>query len=68
MAEQKKAVLMVHIDQYQGQLWQAALETQQLEVTWESPNCDLVQYLEQCDHQNLPNLLLMDIAPVLIHI
>ncbi len=62
MAEQKKAVLMVHIDQYQGQLWQAALETQQLEVTWESPNCDLVQYLEQCDRQNLPNLLLMDIA------
>ena len=62
MAEQKKAVLMVHIDQNQGQLWQTALETQQLEVTWESPTCDLVQYLEQCDRQHLPHLLLMDMA------
>lgn len=62
MAEQKKAVLMVHIDQEQGQLWQAALETQQLDVTWESAKHDLVQYLGNCDRQNLPDLLLMDMA------
>ena len=30
MAEQKKAVLMMHIDQEQGQLWETALSTQQL--------------------------------------
>jgi len=62
MAEQKKAVLMVHIDQEQGQLWQAALETQQLTVTWENAKQDLVQYLGNCDRQNLPDLLLMDMA------
>ncbi|MFM7887223.1 MAG: hypothetical protein ACKPCM_11150 [Pseudanabaena sp.] len=62
MAGQKKVVLMVHIDQDQGQLWQAVLKTQQLDVTWESPTCDLVQYLEHCDLDNLPTLLLIDIA------
>jgi CheY-like chemotaxis protein len=62
MAEQKKAVLMIHIDQEQGQLWQAALETQQLVVAWEKSTTNLVQYLETCDRQNLPNLLLMDMA------
>ena len=44
MAEQKKAVLMIHIDQEQGQLWQAALETQQLVVAWEKSTTNLVQY------------------------
>jgi len=62
MAEQKKAVLMMHTDQEQGQLWQTALATQQLEVTWENTQFDLVQYLEKCDRQKLPDLLLMDMA------
>ncbi|MBD2178799.1 hypothetical protein H6F42_17915 [Pseudanabaena sp. FACHB-1998] len=62
MAEQKKAVLMIHIDQEQGQLWQSALETQQLNVVWESLSLDLVQYLGNCDRQNLPALLLLDMA------
>ena len=62
MAEQKKAVLMIHTDQEQGQLWQTALETQQLAVTWAKSTLNLVQYLETCDRQNLPDLLLMDMA------
>lgn len=62
MAEQKKAVLMIHIDQEQGQLWQSALETQQLDVVWENVSLDLVQYLGKCDRQALPALLLMDMA------
>ncbi len=62
MAEQKKAVLMMHIDQEQGQLWQTALATQLLDVVWENTPFDLVQYLGNCDRQKLPNLLLMDMA------
>lgn len=62
MAEQKKAVLMIHTDQEQGQLWQTALETQQLAVTWQKATCDLVQYLQNCDRQALPDLLLIDMA------
>ena len=62
MAEQKKAVLMMHTDQAQGELWQTALATQQLEVIWENISLDLVQYLEKCDRQQLPDLLIMDMA------
>jgi hypothetical protein len=51
MAETKKAVLMMHTDQAQGELWQTALATQQLEVIWENISLDLVQYLEKCDRQ-----------------
>ncbi|MFM7600091.1 MAG: hypothetical protein ACKO7R_02670 [Pseudanabaena sp.] len=62
MAEQKKAVLMMHTDQAQGELWQTALVTQQLDVIWENISLDLVQYLEKCDRQQLPDLLIMDMA------
>ena len=62
MAEPKKAVLMMHTDQVQGKLWQAALATQQLDVVWQNVSLDLVQYLEKCDRQNLPDLLIMDMA------
>lgn len=62
MAEPKKAVLMMHTDQAQGELWQTALVTQQLDVIWENTSLDLVQYLEKCDRQNLPDLLIMDMA------
>jgi CheY-like chemotaxis protein len=62
MAEPKKAVLMMHTDQAQGELWQTALVTQQLDVVWENTSLDLVQYLEKCDRQNLPDLLIMDMA------
>lgn len=62
MSEQKKAVLMMHTDQGQGQLWQTALATQQLEVIWEKASIDLVQYLDTCDQQYLPDLLLVDMA------
>jgi CheY-like chemotaxis protein len=62
MAETKKAVLMMHTDQAQGQLWQTALETQLLDVVWENVSLDLVQYLEKCDRQKLPDLLIMDMA------
>jgi hypothetical protein len=62
MSEQKKAVLMMHADQGQGQLWQTALATQQLEVIWEKDSIDLVQYLDTCDQRYLPDLLLVDMA------
>ncbi len=62
MSEQKKAVLMMHTDQEQGQLWQTALVTQQLEVIWEKASIDLVQYLDTCDQKYLPDLLLVDMA------
>lgn len=62
MAEKTKSVLMVHTDQAQGELWQAALSTQQLDVIWQNTSLDLVQYLEQCDRQDLPDLLIMDMA------
>ncbi|PZV12983.1 MAG: hypothetical protein DCF20_16560 [Pseudanabaena sp.] len=62
MAELKKAVLMMHTDQAQGELWQAALATQQLDVIWENVSLDLVQYLEKCDRQKLPDMLIMDMA------
>ena len=62
MSEQRKAVLMMHTDQGQGQLWQTALATQQLEVIWEKESIDLVQYLKTCDQQYLPDLLLVDMA------
>ena len=66
MAENKKAVLMMHTDQAQGELWQTALATQQLDVIWENVSLDLVQvleqYLEKGDRQKLPDLLIMDMA------
>jgi len=62
MAEKRKAVLMMHIDQAQGELWRTALSSQQLDVTWENVSLDLVQYLEKCDRQNIPDLLIMDMA------
>jgi CheY-like chemotaxis protein len=62
MAEPRKAVLMMHTDQAQGELWQTALETQQLDVIWENISLDVVQYLEKCDRHNLPDLLIMDMA------
>lgn len=62
MSEQKKAVLMIHTDQEQGLLWQAVLSTQQLDVIWESTPLDLIEYLEECDRQKLPDLLIMDTA------
>jgi len=62
MAETKKAVLMMHTDRAQGELWQTALATQQLDVIWENISLDLIQYLEKCDRQNLPNLLIVDMA------
>ena len=62
MAETKKAVLMMHTDQAQGELWQTALATQQLDVIWENISLDLVQYLEKCDRNKLPDLLIMDMA------
>ncbi|WP_201322223.1 response regulator [Pseudanabaena sp. lw0831] len=62
MAETKKAVLMMHTDKAQGELWQTALATQQLDVIWENISLDLVQYLEKCDRHELPDLLIMDMA------
>jgi CheY-like chemotaxis protein len=62
MAESKKAVLMMHTDQAQGELWQTALATQQLDVIWENISLDLVRYLEKCDRNELPDLLIMDMA------
>jgi hypothetical protein len=62
MAEQKKAVLMMHTDQEQGQLWQTALATQQLDIIWEKTQLDLVQFLGGCDRQFLPDLLIMDMS------
>lgn len=62
MAALKKAVLMMHTDQAQGELWQTALETQQLDVVWENVSLDLVQYLENCDRLKLPDLLIVDMA------
>ena len=62
MAETKKAVLMMHTDQAQGELWHTALATQQLDVIWENISLDLVQYLEKCDRNELPDLLIMDMA------
>ncbi|MFN5613690.1 MAG: hypothetical protein ACK491_20155, partial [Pseudanabaena sp.] len=62
MSETKKAVLMMHTDQAQGELWKTALATQQLDVIWENISLDLVQYLEKCDRHELPDLLIMDMA------
>ncbi|OIP72885.1 MAG: hypothetical protein AUK48_10810 [Oscillatoriales cyanobacterium CG2_30_44_21] len=62
MAEKTKAVLMVHTDRAQGELWQTALSSQQLDVTWQNTSLDLVQYLEKCDRQDLPDLMIMDMA------
>ena len=62
MAEQKKAVLMMHIDQEQGQLWETALSTQQLDVIWEKTQLDVVKFFGECDRQLLPDLLLMDMS------
>jgi CheY-like chemotaxis protein len=62
MAEQKKAVLMMHIDQEQGQLWQTALSTQQLDVIWEKTQLDVVKFFGECDRKFLPDLLLMDMS------
>ena len=62
MTETRKAVLMMHTDQAQGELWQTALSSQQLDVLWEKTSSDLVQYLEKCDRHSLPDLLLVDMA------
>lgn len=62
MPEQKKAILMMHTDQKQGQLWHTALATQQLDIIWENTPFDLIQYLENCDRHRLPSLLLIDMA------
>ncbi len=53
---------MMHIDQEQGQLWETALSTQQLDVIWEKTQLDLVKFFGKCDRQLLPDLLLMDMS------
>jgi len=53
---------MMHTDQEQGQLWQTALSTQQLDVIWEKTQLDVVKFFGECDRQLLPDLLLMDMS------
>ncbi len=62
MSETKKTVLMSQLDVEQGKIWQAALESQQLEVVWESTDTDLVELLISKSQSAtvLPDLLLID--------
>ncbi|MEE3718958.1 hypothetical protein V2H45_19620 [Tumidithrix elongata RA019] len=61
MAELKRTVLMTHLDQDQGKIWQISLTHQGVDVIWDMANVDLVERLEQLlRSNNLPDLLLMD--------
>lgn len=64
MAELQKTVLMVHLDEEQGKIWQLAIASQQIEVVWEPIDIDFVELLKSTKQNNLPlpDLLLMDIG------
>lgn len=57
-----KSVLMSHSVQFQGDIWQAALTSQGLSVTWQAAELDIKQTLAQMQSKGygLPDLLLVD--------
>ncbi len=64
MAGDKQNVLMVHLDDRQGELWRVALESQGFVVRSLSPSTDLVEFLSQTPQTSeaFPDLLLVDMG------
>lgn len=58
-----KTVLMTQLSKTQGKLWQAALVSQGISVTWEPSTANLTQVINHIEEsgQKLPDLLLLDI-------
>lgn len=58
----EQSVLMSHSLQLQGEIWQAALTSQGVSVTWQAADTDLMSTLEQMKVSGyaLPDLLLID--------
>ena len=60
--DSKASVLMCHSFQFQGEIWQAALTSQGLSVTWQADKVDIKATLAKMHSVGypLPDLLLMD--------
>lgn len=56
------SILMSHAFQFQGEIWQAALTSQGLSVTWQAAALDIKQTLVQMQNNGyrLPDLILLD--------
>ncbi|AFY74699.1 hypothetical protein Syn7502_02761 [Synechococcus sp. PCC 7502] len=57
-----KTVLMLQLDEQQGRIWDAALQSQGIQVDWRPANVDVVEMLKTIDAKALPDLLIMDIG------
>ncbi|MEE3719661.1 HAMP domain-containing sensor histidine kinase [Tumidithrix elongata RA019] len=60
----KKSILLVQLSEEQGKLWQAVLTSQQFDVTWKSPNTDILNLIEQMHREGkkLPDAIVADIG------
>ncbi|CAN1211370.1 hypothetical protein TUMEXPCC7403_14305 [Tumidithrix helvetica PCC 7403] len=60
----QKNVLLVQLSEAQGKLWYEMLTSHQYDVTWESPNTDLLQLLEQMQREGnkMPDAIVADIG------
>lgn len=61
-ASSDKSVLMAHSSQFQGEIWQAALTSQGLSVTWQAADLDVKETLTRLQYMDytLPDVLLID--------
>lgn len=62
MAIKTKTVLMLHLDQSQGQIWEALFNSHGVAVGWQSADMDVIQYLQNIESKAYPDLLVMDIG------
>ncbi len=62
MPESPKTVLIFQLDEQQGKIWDAALQSQGIRVDWRPANIDIVEMLKAIEAQSLPDLLIMDIG------
>lgn len=62
MPESPKTVLIFQLDEQQGKIWDAALQSQGIQVDWRPANIDIVEMLKGIEARYLPDLLIMDIG------
>jgi hypothetical protein len=64
MPESPKTVLMLHLNEQQVRIWDAALQSQGIQIDWRPTNVDVVEVLMEIltGGNPLPDLVIMDIG------
>jgi len=64
MPESPKTVLMLHLNEQQVRIWDAALQSQGIQIDWRPTNIDVVEILMETltGGKPLPDLVIMDIG------